>query len=412
MSRPQRWAVRYAALTDRGLPGKAKGLWAVALVAVGTAVAQSFGRFTYGVLLPAVRDELGISNSIAGSLGTINVGAYLVGTIAVAAATGRYRLLQVMRLGFVFSTVGLLMASVAQNAVVLGIALFLTGFGGACIWIPAPVIAAAALAPERRGLAVGLMGSGIGAGIVFSGQLASFVRSTMGDDAWRTVYVIEAAIAVVVLLATLRFIGHQQDQPAGGRTGIGGFSVLRRMRGWLPITLAYTSFGFMYLLIIAFLTTKLEDDNGWTGQQASLAFTLLGVAVVFGGPVMIAQAVRFGPRPVLAIAFAGWSLMVLLVLPGWFAPGLAASVGLGLLFAGVPGNITFYFVENTSVEDYGPSFAAGTLAFGVAQMLAPQVGGLIADISGSFTPVFLLSAAFALTGTVASLRLPRQTEVY
>jgi MFS family permease len=97
------------------------------------------------------------------------------------------------------------------------------------------------------------------------------------------------------------------------------------------------------------------------------------------------------------------------VLPGWFAPSLAASVGLGLLFAGIPGNVTFYFVENTTVEDYGPSFAAGTLAFGVAQMLAPQVGGLIADISGSFTPVFLLSAGFALTGTVASLRLPRQS---
>jgi MFS family permease len=171
-------------------------LWAVALVAIGAAVAQAFGRFTYGVMLPAVRDELGISNSIAGSLGTVNVGAYLVGTIAVAAATGRYRLLQVMRAGFVCSTIGLTMAAVAPNALVLGVALFLTGFGGACIWIPAPVIAAAALAPERRGLAVGLMGSGIGAGIVFSGQLASYVRSNLGDDSWRTVYVIEAVIAV------------------------------------------------------------------------------------------------------------------------------------------------------------------------------------------------------------------------
>ncbi len=396
-------------MTDIGLPGKAKGLWAVALVAIGAAVAQAFGRFTYGVMLPAVRDELGISNSIAGSLGTVNVGAYLVGTIAVAAATGRYRLLQVMRAGFVCSTIGLTMAAVAPNALVLGVALFLTGFGGACIWIPAPVIAAAALAPERRGLAVGLMGSGIGAGIVFSGQLASYVRSNLGDDSWRTVYVIEAVIAVAVLLATLQFIGHRQDQPAGASVGIGGFVALQRMRGWVPITLAYTSFGFMYLLVIAFLTTKLEDDNGWSGQEASLAFTLLGVAVVFGGPVLIAQAVRFGPRPVLAFAFTGWSAMTLLVLPGWFAPSLAASVGLGLLFAGIPGNVTFYFVENTTVEDYGPSFAAGTLAFGVAQMLAPQVGGLIADISGSFTPVFLLSAGFALTGTVASLRLPRQS---
>ena len=42
---------------------KATGFAAVALVAAGSGVAQSFGRFTYGVLLPALRDELAISNS-------------------------------------------------------------------------------------------------------------------------------------------------------------------------------------------------------------------------------------------------------------------------------------------------------------------------------------------------------------
>jgi predicted MFS family arabinose efflux permease len=134
----------------------------VALVAIGAAVAQAFGRFTYSVLLPAVRDDLGISNTVAGSLGTINVGAYLLGTIVVAAATSRYRLLDVMRVGFVFSTTGLLLAAIAPNAFLLGVAMFTSGLGGAIIWIPAPVIAADAVAPERRGLAIGLMGSGIG----------------------------------------------------------------------------------------------------------------------------------------------------------------------------------------------------------------------------------------------------------
>ena len=39
-------------------------------------------------------------------------------------------------------------------------------------------------------------------------------------------------------------------------------------------------------------------------------------------------------------------------------------------------------------------------------MLAPQVGGLIADALGSFTVVFLLSAAVATAGVVLSWRLP------
>lgn len=382
------------------------GLPAVALVAVCSAVAQSFGRFTYGVLLPAVRDDLGISNTIAGLLGTVNVAAYLVGTIVVAFVTSRYRLLQVLRVGLVCSTVGLTLAAISPGPVLLGIALFATGLGGACIWIPAPVVAADALAPERRGLAVALMGSGIGIGIVFAGQLSGFVRSNLGDDAWRTVYVVQATIAVAVLVLTVAVIGHSQDRPSSQRTGLGGFAVLRRMRGWRPLTLAYTIFGFMYLLVVAFLTTRLEDDSGWSGQRASLAFTLLGVAVIFGGPVFITAADRTGPRRALAFAFAMWSALAMLVLPGWLVPSLAASIGLGLLFGGIPGLITLYVVESTSLEDYGPSFSAATLAFGVAQMLAPQVGGLVADVGGSFTPVFVLSACFALAGVVASLRLP------
>ncbi len=398
-------------MTDPTPKRIASGFTAVALVAAGAAVAQAFGRFTFGVLLPAVRDDLGISNTVAGLLGTINVGAYLLGTIAVAAVTSRVRLLDVMRGGFLFATAGLVLAAVAPGPWVLGVAMFSSGLGGALIWIPAPVIASSALAPERRGLAVGLMGSGIGLGIVFTSQLSAWVRSNLGDDSWRTVYAVEGAIAVIVLIATLLFVGHAQAQPSGQRAGLGGFAVLRRMRGWGALTLAYAAFGLMYLLVVAFLTSRLEDDSGWTGARASLAFTLLGIAVVFGGPLIITLAKRFGPRSALALSFTLWSMLTLAVLPGWISTTLAASVGLGLLFAGIPGLITLYVVENTSVEDFGPSFAAATLAFGIAQMLSPQIGGLLADLTGSFTVVFMLSAAFALTGTAAALRLPARGDV-
>ena len=61
----------------------------VILVALTAAVGQSFGRFSFGILLPAIRDDLGISNTLVGMLGAANVGAYLFGTLAVAWATSR-----------------------------------------------------------------------------------------------------------------------------------------------------------------------------------------------------------------------------------------------------------------------------------------------------------------------------------
>lgn len=382
------------------------GLPAVFLMAATAGVAQSFGRFAFGVVLPAVRKDLDLSNTIAGTLTTANVGAYLAGTLAVAVFASSLRLLQIMRIGFVIAMAGLILTAIAPGVWVVGLAMICSGFGGALIWIPAPAIAADSMPPEKRPLAIGLMGAGMGSGVVFASQLSSYVRSSSGDEAWRNVYVVLAIIGAIVLGATFLLVGHKQAQPTGSKGGFAGFGALQRMRAWLPLTAAYTAFGFMYLLVLAFLTTKLEDDNGWTSSRASLSFTLVGIAMIFGGPFWIAVARKVGSRLGLTVAFGGWIAMVLLVLPGWVAVTLPASVAIGMLFAGIPTMITLYVVENSSVEDYGPAFAAATLAFGVAQMVGPQAGGLLADLTGSFTVVFLLSAALAFVGMITSLRLP------
>ena len=251
----------------------------VILVALTAAVGQSFGRFSFGILLPAIRDDLGISNTLVGMLGAANVGAYLLGTLAVAWATSRYRLIKVMRLGLVLATLGLLVASVAGSAAMLAFSLFVMGVGGAFLWIPAPVIAADAMPASRRSIAVGLMSSGIGLGVMFASVLSGGLRSSLGDSAWSSVYQTQCAIAVVVLVLALLLVRHQQDLPSGSG-GLGGFGALQRMSGWLPLLVAYSAFGFMYLLVMGFLTTRLEDDNGWYSADASLAFSVMGFAMI------------------------------------------------------------------------------------------------------------------------------------
>ena len=71
-------------------PFRVNGWVVVLLICVSASVGHAFGRFSYGVLLPAVRDDLGISNTLAGFIGGANVGAYLVGTLCVSWLAGRY----------------------------------------------------------------------------------------------------------------------------------------------------------------------------------------------------------------------------------------------------------------------------------------------------------------------------------
>ncbi len=385
----------------------------IALVMAGVCVAQSFGRFTYGVVLPAVRDDLLGSNRVAGLLGTVNVTAYLIGAVVVAALSTRLALVPLMRIGLCFSTAGLLLASVAHSGGALAIALAVMGLGGAAIWIPSPRVATGALRPERRGLAAGFIGTGVGIGIVFAGRLSDALRVGHGDDYWRAVYRVEAVIGLVVLLATFALLRHDETTPPGETApldrrsaGFAGFRSLRRIHGWLALTVAYAAFGFMYLLVFAFLVARLEDDAGFTSRHASLMFSLVGVATIFGGLLFGPLSDRIGRRSTLVLGFTVFAASALAILPGrqpWVALG---SIGAGLAFSGVPTVIAAYVVEATDAVTYGPAYSAATLAFGAAQMAAPQVGGLIADWRDSFTLVFVLSAAVAVFGAFVSARLP------
>ena len=334
---------------------------AVAFAAASAGVAQGFGRFTLGVVLPAMRADLGLSNTVAGTIATANVAAYLVGTLAVAIAASRIKLLTIMKVGLLIAVGGQVISALAPNAAVLMFGMFCSGFGGAWVWIPTPVVASAAFPPEKRGTAIGLLSSGMALSIVFTSQLAGWVRRVWGDEGWRNVYVVQATIGLLIAVGTIAIVRHAQDQlsPKGS---VGGFDALRRVPGWKPVTAMYTTFGFMYLLVLAFMSSRLEDDNGWSASNASLSFTLIGLGMVFGGPIIAKSVATFGTRATLGCAFGLWTVLVISILPGWVLPTLAASVVIGMIFASIPVTLTMYFVQNAS---------ARTMAQGSVPLLWP-----------------------------------------
>ena len=196
----------------------------------------------------------------------------------------------------------------APGVIVLALGMFCSGFGGAWVWIPTPVVASAAFAPEKRGTAIGLLSSGMALSIVFTSQLAGWVRRIWGDEGWRNVYVVQAVLGLLIAAGTIAVVRHAQEQ-LSDKGSIGGFDALRRVPGWKPVTAMYTTFGFMYLLVLAFMSSRLEDDNGWSASTASLSFTLIGLGMVVGGPIIAKSVALFGTRATLATAFSLWSTL-------------------------------------------------------------------------------------------------------
>lgn len=375
------------------------------VVLAAAMVAQAFGRFTWGVVLPEARDDLlDGSNTVAGLFGTLNVTAYLGGTIAVAWLASRSTLVGLVKIGLTLSTSGLGLASVTTRPIVLAVALVLMGLGGAIIWIPVPGIAARQFPPERQGFATGLAGVGIGLGIVFAGRVAALLRD--GDTVvWQTLYRIELAIAVCVFAAALLGLRSQGERPSTAG-GFGGFGALRQVEAWRALTLAYSAYGFSYILVISFVVARLEDDVGWSADRAALVFSVIGVAVVFGGLTIGSLSDRVGRRRMLIFAFVSWAGASLAFLVDSLPLALVAAVFVGVMFSGIPAAIVAHVVTYADEQSFGPVFSAATLAFGVSQAVSPQIGGAIADWRGSFTAVFVIAAGVAMLGAAAAWHLP------
>lgn len=174
----------------------------------------------------------------------------------------------------------------------------------------------------------------------------------------------------------------------------------------VALSLALMGLGFGYLLVVAFLVARLDDDSGFSSGEADRIFALLGLCTIFGGITLGRVSDRFGRRRTLAAGYTAFSVSTLLLLTGaypWVVPG---AIGAGLLFGGLATVIAASIVDRTDLSTCGPSYAAATFAFGVLQVASPQAGGALADWRGSFTLVFVVSAAVMSTGALIALRLP------
>jgi len=63
-------------------PSDAQGLWLALVLSLGAAVSLGITRFSYGLLLPPMRADLGWSYTLAGAMNTFNAVGYLLGALS------------------------------------------------------------------------------------------------------------------------------------------------------------------------------------------------------------------------------------------------------------------------------------------------------------------------------------------
>lgn len=392
------------------LQPSAKLLLALVVLAVG--VAHGFGRFTYPLVLPAIERDLLHSYALAGWLGTANLTAYLAGVLLVSLVATKASSARLIVLGLVVSTAGLAAMTVAASPRVLLAGMIATGMAGAFIWIPAPGLAGSVVPEDRRGFSIGLMASGIGVAVLLASGLTHLVQARSGENAWREVWAIETALAALATLLAIGWLREPDDEGLDERCSptlreLVTLASLRGVPSWVAVTAAYAGYGLCYSIYSSYLVAALESDAGFSGPHASFDYALVGLSIAAGGILVGQISDRVGRRPTLVWGFATMGACPLLVLVAR-EPWVGASAALfGIMMSGLGSVVAAYVRDHTTEASFAPAFGAITLFFGVAQLVGPELGGLIAEHTGSFGWAFVVSALAGFAGAAASVTLPR-----
>jgi len=384
-------------------PGELPILLVAAALALAAAVSLGLARFSYALLLPPMRADLGWSYLTAGAMNTVNAAGYLAGALLMPMALRRFGARRALLGGGVAS--GLLLCA---HGVVLGDAALyvlraLTGVASAAMFVCGGLLAArlggqvtggVARGPSA-GLVLGVYYGGTGVGIVLAALLVPPLSSLPGAHAWQWAWValgVAALVATAVTAAATRTL----DQAGAARAAPAPF----RWRLLGCGLASYFLFGLGYIGYMTFVVTLLREQQ-LSSALITVFYGLLGLAVIASSWLWagLLQRQRGGGAMRLLNAL----LAVATLLPVLSAHPVAVFAS-GLLFGGVflsvVASTTALVRHNLPSAAWPAGISAFTIVFAAGQIVGPTLVGWVADGAGGLRVGLACSAAVLAFGAL------------
>lgn len=388
---------------DSAPPSAGRELAIAAALALAAAVSLGLARFSYALLLPAMRADLGWSYFTAGAMNTVNAAGYLLGALWAPRLLRRADARHFMLAGGAAAAVLLALHALTRHDAVLYALRLGCGTASAASFVGGGLLAArlAQRVPQRSGLVLGIYYGGVGLGIVACalGLPPLLDAPALG---WPVAWAALGALALALTLATAGATGSLAAPPAPGAP--------RAPFAWRPFAFGlagYGMFGIGYIGYMTFVVTLLREQ-GLGADMVAAFYTLLGLGVVASSWLWAGLLQRH--RGGLPLSLLNGLLAVATALPLW-GGSLAAVFASGLLFGGVflsvVASTTALVRHNTPPAVWPAGIAAFTTVFAFGQIVGPSVVGWIADGPGGLVRGFAISAAaLALGSVLAALQRP------
>ena len=364
-------------------------------------MATAFGmaRYGYGLLLPDIQDNLGLTATMLGAIGTLAYAAYVATTTLVSRCVVRVGQRATVVVGGLLSVVGTIIIALANGPVLLAVGV---GTAGASAGLVQPPFADAVdrLPATIRARTLATISCGTGWGVAVAAPIA-----IAAGDEWRSAFLGFAVCATAsTLLAAYVLSPRRTGHPsAPGGPSAGSRGVRRPGRDVRPMLVGALLIGlgsapFWTFAVDAVRYAGLDQTAGRmllgvTGVASVLACGTADVTRHLGATRTFVLCALLEAAAIATVGLAPNRVVVVLIAAAAFGAAYSMLVNITVLWG------TRLYPDQPSV---GSARAVGAQAIGL--LCGPVVGGVVADVIG-LTATLLGGAAIVL---VAAFFAPRR----
>ncbi len=355
------------------------------------------GRFGFGVVLPNLQENLAISTTQAGFIGTANFIGYLVGIFFVTPAYKNIQTYKLISMALLLQGFSMLLMTLASHYMLTSLAYSFSGFFAAIANVSIMIYIAHIIPQHLRGKALGIIITGNGLAIIFSGFFVPFIEINYTFGSWKISWTVFALLTIIIAFIVRKGL-RQHDNNHGTTKRAKG--VLKEQDFW-KISLLYLIFGITYVVYITFFVKASMDKYNLSIESSGFFWSILGITSLISGPLFGNLADKIGAYKTLIIIYFLLTISnILLVLdvPSFM---LFASASLfGVAAWSIPSLITLLTSITFGKEKTAYVFSLITIIFALGQAIAPVGAGFIFDLTQNFNMVFLICAALTAFGMV------------
>ncbi|WP_344073956.1 MFS transporter [Prauserella alba] len=354
-------------------------------------VAFGMARYAYGLTLPSVREELGLSELALGLIASATFAGYLAGLLLAGRIAARHGSRAPTTVGGTCGVLGAVIVAFAQSPGLLAVGVVLAGSAGGWVWAAYSDIVTRVVPVRQQPRALAIITTGTSGGLVLLGGLA--VLALAGS--WRLVWGGIALAAATAALVNLRLVPRTRSAPRPDRQG-GASSLAAAL--WVPI--GYSVVYFAVVVIYFTYAADVVDRGTLPAAVVPVLYSAIGLTGMVG--VATGSLVqRVGSLRVAALCLG--TVGAALALLGLASDSLTATIasacifGIGYMMGSA---VLAVWTAELVPERAGAAFTICLVVGAFSSVAAPALAGAMIPGLG-LGPLLILTSVTSLLSGVA-----------